>query len=408
MMRGALKRPPVLAVVEQHVDDAALLRATRTRLVRSGHAKLLHLERADERLAAHLDGVLVAGPLGQRLGTMALAAPAVGEAFVAAWLAVVGQDTGRLERLAAAAEVIPGFERAMGSALGWVEPTMLRGWLNEWLVSSVPIRRRLALAACALQRRDPGAPLRAAFNHADPSVRAAAARTAAVSGSIDCLDAVMAAVDDSDVGRSRVFAQAAVLLGDRGTALAALGRLALHPDVDAVSLAVYLLGAVPEDRRRLLDRLQELDAPTALRIRAARWALDRKAVPWLLDRMATPLHARAAGEALSAITGLPVVDELESPTTPTADSQAFDGIADDGSDDGLPWPAPKAWRERLSRGDWPMASARPDPSELVSRLISAPQRARTDAALRLVLSRPGSSLFNTAAPAVRQRAELQG
>jgi hypothetical protein len=56
-----MERAPLTAVVQQHAEEAAMLRHVRSVLVRAPHIKLLQLRRLDERIAAHLDGLAVAG-----------------------------------------------------------------------------------------------------------------------------------------------------------------------------------------------------------------------------------------------------------------------------------------------------------------------------------------------------------
>jgi hypothetical protein len=62
-------RPHVLPVVQQHAEETAFLRNVRSVLVAAPHVKLLHLRRLDDRLAAHLDGLAVAGEFGWKLRT---------------------------------------------------------------------------------------------------------------------------------------------------------------------------------------------------------------------------------------------------------------------------------------------------------------------------------------------------
>ena len=58
-----------------------MLRHVRSVLVRAPHVGLLHLGRLDERIAAHLDGLAVAGEYGSRLCLAALERPGCGEVF---------------------------------------------------------------------------------------------------------------------------------------------------------------------------------------------------------------------------------------------------------------------------------------------------------------------------------------
>lgn len=74
----------IVEVVAQHVDEAAHLRQMRSLFVRAPGKRLHQLARLDERLAAHLDGVRLAGICGARLAHEALERPGAGEVFVGA------------------------------------------------------------------------------------------------------------------------------------------------------------------------------------------------------------------------------------------------------------------------------------------------------------------------------------
>ena len=69
------------AVIEQHAEDAAALAELRRRHVAAPHIKLQHLARVDERLAAHLDGLLVAGEAGWKHCEAALGSVSAGVLF---------------------------------------------------------------------------------------------------------------------------------------------------------------------------------------------------------------------------------------------------------------------------------------------------------------------------------------
>ena len=76
-------RAPIPVVVQQHQEESASLRATRESLVRAPHVRLHHLRRLDDRIAAHLDGLAVAGEFGSGLCEAALESPGIGEVFAA-------------------------------------------------------------------------------------------------------------------------------------------------------------------------------------------------------------------------------------------------------------------------------------------------------------------------------------
>ncbi|MCP3145362.1 hypothetical protein [Pyxidicoccus xibeiensis] len=86
----------VLAVVQQHVDDAISQRATRSVLVRAPHVKLDQLGRLDERLDASLDGIAVAADAGAALCSEALATPHRATLFTATVNALTARDMAAL------------------------------------------------------------------------------------------------------------------------------------------------------------------------------------------------------------------------------------------------------------------------------------------------------------------------
>ena len=142
----------------QHAEDAAALRNTRSVLVRAPHVKLLHLARLDERIAAHLDGLVVAGEMGTALCDEGLASPSRGTVFVAASLAIHRGDGARVSKLLALAEAEPTACRSgLVSAFGWVSPSQLRGLTKDLLGSGSAFRRGVGLASCELHGVAPDA-----------------------------------------------------------------------------------------------------------------------------------------------------------------------------------------------------------------------------------------------------------
>ena len=128
----------------QHVEEAAHLHGVRSMLVRAPHVRLLHLGRFDERIAAHLDGVAVAGAYGSGLAIQAMDRPGSGEVFVATVGAIEDRDSARLDRLLAIAEALPAARAGLLSALGWVSAAALKGITQELLTSHPSPWRRKA------------------------------------------------------------------------------------------------------------------------------------------------------------------------------------------------------------------------------------------------------------------------
>ena len=90
---------PILAVVRQHAEESANLRNMRSGLVTAPHVKLHHLRRLDDRIAAHLDGLAVAGEFGWKLCEAALENPGVGEVFAATVRAIEDKNLLALDKL---------------------------------------------------------------------------------------------------------------------------------------------------------------------------------------------------------------------------------------------------------------------------------------------------------------------
>src|SRR5205809_752871 len=92
---------PVLSVVQQHLDEAIGLWDVRSTLLTSPQVTLGSLAWFDERIAAHLDGLSVAGDHAWALCEAALESPSAGSVFTAAVRAIEGREPSRLDRLVA-------------------------------------------------------------------------------------------------------------------------------------------------------------------------------------------------------------------------------------------------------------------------------------------------------------------
>jgi len=410
------QRPAVQAVVSQHLEDAAALRSVRSTLVRAPHLKLLHLGRADERLAAHLDGLLVAGNQGAALSQAAMDIPGVGQLFATAVLAIERRDAALIERLVSLMDMVPDAPRALSSAFGWVSPALLRGLTAPLLASESPTARWLGLAACAQHRVDPGTALSTAIEQPYARLRIRALRAAGALGRIDLLPACLNHLQGGQPALALPAAWTAALLGDRGDAVNALRALALKPgpaQLEALALALFTADA--DTARTLVKQLAAQGAPIRTLIKAAGWAGDAQVVPWLFKHMEDDATARLAGEAFSFITGVDLAWlDLERKPPEHVPSGPNDNPADDNAaldeDESLPWPdLPKltAWwgknADRFPAGTRLFAGAPPTASHCFQVLKDHTQRRRMAAALYMSLLKPGSVLFNCAAPANRQQ-----
>ena len=426
----------VWPVVQQHVEEAAHLRQVRSVLVRAPHVALDRLARLDERIEAHIDGMVVSAPAARKLALQELNSPTMGSFFAAASLALSTQDFELLDHLYAVAAAMPEASRGLAAALGWAEPAALRRTVRDLLASALPEMRALGIQACALHRVDPGQALAAAAQGDHLPLRAAALRAAAVLGRADMLHFATSALaasldaDDAAVARLALAASfAACRFGQGVVAVPTLERLSQIDDNLGLQALWLGLSSVPVSVAMDMAGSWGAAARKGASPLAARRAIQSVAllgrpehVPWLIERMSDPKLMRVAGEAFSWITGIDLAEhDLETlsgpdlPQTPSDDPAATDVALDE--DESLPWPNPaklhRWWQEngpRLAGLAAPvfMGQSTSDDAALIATLRSGRQRQRHHAAWLLALRRPGTALFNTAAPARRQQRALGG
>ena len=398
---------PLPEIVEQHGEEAAFLWAQRDRAVRAPHYNLTLLDRLDERVEAHVDGLRVAGDLGWEIATAALSPDQPGGFFSAAALAFDSRDVARIQKVVEAASPEPAASRALASALAWLPWKRSEAVVKPWLESPSAPLRRLAVAAFALHRKDPGPPLLKAVGDPDAAVRARAFKALGELGLVGRLPLAQRAVGDPDPGVAFAAAWSTALLSKDAGPLIGIISKDLGRAGRGISLAV-----------RRSDASWARALPPRLAILAAGHAGDPAAVPWLLEQMKTPALARVGGEAFSMITG----SEFEYENLEGAAPEGFEaGPTDDAKDENvdldpdedLPWPkidAVQKWWEARKGGI--RAGARHllgKPIEAVSLqriLREGKQRSRAAAALELAIAAPGKPLFEVRAPGFRQKAAV--
>jgi len=399
-------------VVQQHADMSALLGQIRSTMVHAPHVKLHHLARLDERLAAHLDGLSVAGEFGVQLCAAALEAPGVGEMFSAAVLALDQGDAARMDKLLSIALALPSTQHGVVLAFNWVSAASLRGITRDLLASGDAFRRMAGLAACNFHLIDAGRALDAALADGEASLRAVALRIAGERGRVDLLPTCVDLMQDEDADCRFWAAHSAVLLGDRRAAVKALHETATMPGVHRERSLALLLKLLTSARGAgVLQPLIADPLSAHLAIRGLGTLGDVHFVPWLIDKMTDRLWARLAGEAFSSITGVDL-QMLDLDAKPPEDVDAEpDGnaLAWDASDD-LPWPsAAKVSRWWASNAQRFAPGTRYFMGEPLSVALclrtqkEGYQRQREAAVAYLCLLMPGTPMFNTAAPAWRQK-----
>ena len=412
----AISRQPLALVVQQHAEESAILRNTRSVLTSAPHVKLHQLRRLDDRIAAHLDGVAVAGEFGWRLCEAALETPNVGSVFAATERAIEDKNLLALDKLLALAETMPESQPGLISAFGWASAQFLQGTIKSPLASSNAFQRQIGIAACAMHQVDPGAALTSAIADNDAPLRARALRVAGEAGRRDVLPACVKALTDSDTVCQFWAAYATALLGEQGTAMAVLQDFVVRPGPCRLRVLQLLLkfNAVPQTNE-LLKGLARDPANTRLLIQGAGIMGDPYYVPWLIKQMADLKLTRLAGESLTFITGLDLAYlDLDRKPPENVESGPNDNPDDPDvsidEDDSLPWPDPvkiQAWwdanKSRFADGTRYFMGEPVTRAHCIQVLKAGYQRQRMAAALYLCLLQPGTKLFPTKAPAWRQQ-----
>ncbi len=407
----------VIAVIQTHAEEAIALRSTRTFLVAAPHAKLHQMNSFDMRLAAHLDGLAVAGEYGsKKLAATAFERLDRGQSFTETVRAIEERDVLGLDKLLAIAKSAPETLPGVISAFGWVATASLRGITKAFLESPSPLQRQVGLATCAMHQVDPGEMVDAALNDSDAAVRVRALRLIAQLGQIDKMAVCANAIADEDASCSFEAAFAAALLGNRSGSVVALQRFASKPGLlRRRALGLLLKLQEPKAANVTLAALTKDPVCIRLLIQGIGIAGDPHYVPWLIQQMQDLKLSRLAGESFSYITGLDLAYiDLERKPPEEVDFGPNDDPNDDNvamdEDDGLPWPDVEKisnwWQangQRFTLGTRYFMGQPPSTAHCLEVLKNGFQRQRMAAAIYLCLLKPGTPLFNCAAPAWRQQ-----
>jgi len=405
-------------ILSQHAEELSLLWLLRNDAVRAPNYNLQELADLEERIAAHFDGLRIAGEPGWALLEVALAQNEPGEVFAAGVIALEGGDPNSLSSVINVAEAVPETARGLVSALGWVERKKLAGTVRDMLTRGSPFMRMLGIAACAVHRTDPGQALVDGVGDPDPGLRARSLRTAGMLKRVDLLPALARSYGDEDEA-CRFWATWSGALMKEPSAVAKLRAFARPGSPYAARAFEVALRAM--DPTAAVDWLKAIGKNPELKrllVIGSGMVGNPVSVHWLIRQMTNPEFARVAGEAVAMITGVNIADddlEGEWPegfeAGPSEEPEDEDVEMD--PDEDLPWPEPAAvdawWdanKGRFKSGQRYLLGVPIAPGPLRQVLRTGTQRQRYSAAMEIALSAPDAPLFETRAPGKRQLALL--
>ena len=403
-------------IIQQHAEESAILHNIRLQQVGASHVKLHHLRRIDDRIAAHLDGLTVAGSYGSSVCEAALESAGVGEIFTAAIRAIEEKDLQWLDRLFALAIAVPEVQSGLISAFGWISAQYLEGTGVGLLTSKDPFKQRMGIEACVLHRVDPGATLTSLIGHQEPQLRGRALRAAGELGRRDLRTICEQSLTDKDMACRFWAAWSSALLGNRTSAVEVLKTYSLTINAFQQQVLQLILRIMAmADVHAVLKTLAQNPSNVRCLIQGAGISGDPYYVSWLIKQMDDPKLARLAGESFSFITGLDLAyldleqDKPEGIEMGPNENPDDDNVAMD-EDDNLPWPDPAkilTWWDTnkigFLDGERYFMGKRISREHCMQILKEGFQRQRFAAALYLCLLEPGTQLFPISAPAWRQQ-----
>ncbi|GAA0404350.1 TIGR02270 family protein [Cocleimonas flava] len=411
---------PIPHIIDQHAEEAAFLWLLRSNAVSASHFDLEDLSELDDRVEAHIDGLRVSGDYGWEICKATLEFKESGELFITTVLALESDDAEKLkivyEFLTENAELQNGFV----SALGWVDPKFLEGKVSGFLASKTPFWQQIGIAACTVQRVDPGDHLKQGIESKNLALCSQSLRAAGKLGRNDLLDLIKKRLASKDESVKFWSAWSAILCGDRSESLSVMLAFVKQDSCYMLQATMILLRVYNSQKSKELLALLKDQNKMRLVIQGMGIRGEADYIPWLIDQMNTPELSRLAGESFTFITGVDLAyDDLEMDQPEGFEAGPTENPEDENTDldedEDLPWPDPeliKAWwetnRSQFESGVRYLNGKEISHENCLYTLKNGMQRQRISASLELALMSDNAVLFETSAVGKRQQMLLSG
>lgn len=394
-------------VIEQHLEDAVIMRELRTMAVRAPHYKLDDLVELDERLDAHLDGACVGGPQTRELANDLYSLKEPAEVFVLAYIAASFSDRAWLHEVLTAGCATEAAMSAVASALAWLPRGMPDDVVGYLAAHEIDEFRYFAFTAQILNRRATDEAIARALADKFAFLQARALRAIGELGLYHRLDVIKSKQESEHLHTKFWACWAGALLGDEHSARLLQDFIVNHEYAEA-ALNVLLRTLPPGQATQLLEDAADEGLDSVLVLRGAGIIGDPAFVPGLIEAMHDEATAKSAGEAFSMITGVglaayglvilkePSADDDDAPSHILSPDDAL--ARPDPDRVALWWDANKS---AFSSGNRFLVGRTVNFDQCARVLRSGFQRQRLAAAFDLaILKRSG--LFETRAPGWRQ------
>lgn len=352
----------MLDILEEHLEEADFLWQQRENALADRVYTLNDLAELEERLLAHLDGLVLADKDGWDLLKPKLAGGEVGEVFAAAFVALESGDAARIEHVRNVlvevdGDVLSGIRYALRHTNSSEAEKLVRPLLSS---AKSPIR---AAALDVLSFRwvpiDVGV-LQGLLNDKDPIVVAAAVTAVGRLRVVQLKEQVEQVLGAENSIVRREAMKAGLLVGSQKALDAARNAVKKRAEEANDALILVALSGRSEDLALLTDAFND---PALVRGAITSLGLlgNIAAMELLLQRTADLKLSRLAGEAISRITGVDLKRGSLSAEAPSTAGPKTDVESEDDDEfevdpnEGLPFPDPSKlsawWRANASRFD---------------------------------------------------------
>ena len=436
-----IKQDVIPIIIEQHAEEAAFLWRLREAAAVAPDYNLEELAELDERVEAHIDGLIVAGEFGWQICLELVESGDFENLFVLTLVALRVRDANLLRKafdvVLEQSEAQPEMADAFVSAFSWLPSSEIAQPLAYLMQSEECLFRHLALEILSRHRvqfqtlvpllalDDFDKQLFTWLSGDETLFYITACRLAGELGFADLRPAVSAHMDSADVGLRTQAALTAALLGDRDKALKILQNLLLtQSELDLRILETLIPLLAPEAFQELfntLTRPEGSEVPLSVlthTVLAVGMTGQVDYIDWLIAQMANPDLARRAGEALCLITGVDLELEALEGELPEGhelgpNDDPLDEDVEVDAEDGLLWPDQeqvRQWWQSKRQHYVPhqrYLMGQPWSEACFQRALrEGRQSQRRFAARMIALQRPDNRLFEVRALCVQQRQAL--
>ncbi|WP_196137595.1 TIGR02270 family protein [Aliikangiella sp. G2MR2-5] len=397
-------------IYEQHVTDASFLWLLRCVGLSQPHYSQEDLLELENRIEAHLDGLMTALDISWDVCLEALDYEQPGEIFTVAVVAFRSRDIEKIKTAVFAGLKSPETIKGLVSAMAWLPQTLVAEWMYKFLGSKNLEHKYLAVSVFSVRREFPGEMLTSLLKREDclahKPLRARMLRLIGELKRFELRWALDEAYEDEDPEVKFWVNWSTLMLGDKTAAPQLQNYLREDCQLKLIAMNTAFRSLSIDKARMWISKMAVEQKSARLVIEATGVLGDPHAIPWLIEKMRKVETARLAGEAFSMITGIDLekyglaIDAPEDISVlPTDDPEDKDVSMD--PDENLPFPdvdkVALTWQKyggKYQVGKRYFMGKEICESMLQEKLNSGLQRQRIAAAYELALLNPQVPLVN--------------